>query len=759
MATGCRVRNYICRNDLLLLISYLANVLLATICVIPLCSSYRSDPASVIGCPISQFLPYEDQCVFAEATQQLLSDDSKTIEVRFTLVQTDGDKIDLEGKGMLMYNRVTAEPSHTMWVIKPIGTRRWSVVEPKLITGTEEFMNKSHQTTPAETPTQEKLWSDMEEAMSEEQDELLEEEKARRRTRSLSEPTIVTPPLVPTKSPTLQWDEGVVDHQKLGANHRSAMMRRAISQGGQPSSELTATDDPSLLNLPPALCRICEKWVVTAFFEQHSELCVEIHRAEMDCLMCDDSLRELHMHVQELHDSLAAELAKPCSSPDTKESLSCPKDTSSEHKSTSNPRQSEDYSLFDAPNMDGTMDPLDIKRSNLEVYKELMEILDVALSISIPGGDTSTPENEDEQTDEWKEEGSPRMLQSPRSKSKMVHIMYWRPPTADDQLVAALVKDVEVMVRGKIDAVNRMRDTLEYNEQVRLEFQQLMHQDIGWSEFVNGKESTPPEDENPCEDADATGGGADNTAQQLSSEDNSLLPWLPESGTPPKTIASKVKSRELVEHKLIPRGPKTPRRKPSLVPTSPPIMEMETIETPVGSPGIRPRILANFNEGSLSGNSSPGSGSSMLGKSPMSPLPVSATARPTPPSIKDFDIIKPISKGAFGSVFLAKKRATGDYYAIKFLKKSDMIAKNQVTNVKAERMILMTQTDSPFVTKLYYTFQSKDYLYLVLEYLNGGDCSALIKVIGSLTEDWAKNYLAEVTLGLSYLHDRNIVHR
>jgi serine/threonine protein kinase len=188
-------------------------------------------------------------------------------------------------------------------------------------------------------------------------------------------------------------------------------------------------------------------------------------------------------------------------------------------------------------------------------------------------------------------------------------------------------------------------------------------------------------------------------------------------------------------------------------------MEMETIETPVGSPGIRPRILANFNEGSLSGNSSPGSGSSMLGKSPMSPLPVSATARPTPPSIKDFDIIKPISKGAFGSVFLAKKRATGDYYAIKFLKKSDMIAKNQVTNVKAERMILMTQTDSPFVTKLYYTFQSKDYLYLVLEYLNGGDCSALIKVIGSLTEDWAKSYLAEVTLGLSYLHDRNIVHR
>jgi serine/threonine protein kinase len=71
----------------------------------------------------------------------------------------------------------------------------------------------------------------------------------------------------------------------------------------------------------------------------------------------------------------------------------------------------------------------------------------------------------------------------------------------------------------------------------------------------------------------------------------------------------------------------------------------------------------------------------------------------------------------------------------------------------------MSQTDSPFVTKLYYTFQSKDYLYLVLEYLNGGDCSALIKVIGSLPEDWARNYLAEVTLGLEYLQSKNVIHR
>jgi serine/threonine-protein kinase RIM15 len=146
---------------------------------------------------------------------------------------------------------------------------------------------------------------------------------------------------------------------------------------------------------------------------------------------------------------------------------------------------------------------------------------------------------------------------------------------------------------------------------------------------------------------------------------------------------------------------------------------------------------------------------------PMSPRQSSAApvSRANPTSIKDFEVIKPISKGAFGSVFLAKKRVTGDYYAIKVLKKADMIAKNQITNVKAERMILMKQAESPFVAKLYFTFQSKENLYLVMEYLNGGDCAALIKSLGSLPEEWAKNYVAEVVLGLEYLHQRGVVHR
>ena len=133
--------------------------------------------------------------------------------------------------------------------------------------------------------------------------------------------------------------------------------------------------------------------------------------------------------------------------------------------------------------------------------------------------------------------------------------------------------------------------------------------------------------------------------------------------------------------------------------------------------------------------------------------------RAQPPSIKDFEVIKPISRGAFGSVYLAKKRITGDYFAIKVLRKSDMVAKNQVTNVKAERAIMMWQGESDFVAKLYWTFSSKDFLYLVMEYLNGGDCASLVKILGGLQEDWAKKYIAEVVLGVEHLHSRGIVHR
>ncbi|KAK9271012.1 hypothetical protein L1049_026600 [Liquidambar formosana] len=127
-------------------------------------------------------------------------------------------------------------------------------------------------------------------------------------------------------------------------------------------------------------------------------------------------------------------------------------------------------------------------------------------------------------------------------------------------------------------------------------------------------------------------------------------------------------------------------------------------------------------------------------------------------SIADFAIIKPISRGAFGKVFLARKRTTGDLFAIKVLKKLDMIRKNDIDRILAERNILIT-VRNPFVVRFFYSFTCRDNLYLVMEYLNGGDLYSLLRKVGCLEEDVARIYIAELVLALEYLHSLGIVHR
>ncbi|KAF5747100.1 serine/threonine protein kinase IRE4 isoform X1 [Tripterygium wilfordii] len=127
-------------------------------------------------------------------------------------------------------------------------------------------------------------------------------------------------------------------------------------------------------------------------------------------------------------------------------------------------------------------------------------------------------------------------------------------------------------------------------------------------------------------------------------------------------------------------------------------------------------------------------------------------------TIDDFEIIKPISRGAFGKVFLARKRTTGDLFAIKVLKKLDMIRKNDIERILAERNILIT-VRNPFVVRFFYSFSCRDNLYLVMEYLNGGDLYSLLRKVGCLEEDVARIYITELVLALEYLHSLGIVHR
>ncbi|KAJ1543625.1 hypothetical protein HK405_009194, partial [Cladochytrium tenue] len=141
------------------------------------------------------------------------------------------------------------------------------------------------------------------------------------------------------------------------------------------------------------------------------------------------------------------------------------------------------------------------------------------------------------------------------------------------------------------------------------------------------------------------------------------------------------------------------------------------------------------------------SGSVSAGISADTPTSEARDKRPPMPSIEDFEIIKPISRGAFGKVYLVQKRTTKDLFAMKVLKKRDMIRKNMVAHVQAEHKAL-TLSRNPFVVKLFYAFQSKDHLFLVMEYLIGGDLSALLANFGRFDEDMTRMYSAEVVLAL-----------
>lgn len=80
--------------------------------------------------------------------------------------------------------------------------------------------------------------------------------------------------------------------------------------------------------------------------------------------------------------------------------------------------------------------------------------------------------------------------------------------------------------------------------------------------------------------------------------------------------------------------------------------------------------------------------------------------KPNKPRLKDFQILKPINKGAYGKVFLAMKKTTRDLLAIKVLNKNDLRRKNQVDHIKSERDILAS-TQHPFLVRFYYSFQTK----------------------------------------------------
>jgi serine/threonine-protein kinase RIM15 len=624
----------------------------------------------------------------------------------------------------------------------------------------------------------------------------------------------------------------------------------------------------------PLLCRVCERTIVPWWFEKHSDLCVQEHRAEMDVQMAQEALVEHRHSIVKVLD--AFEARKPPSTSGESSPIITPPP---EYKGMPiGPASSPSSGMSSAPTSHpGT--PLRsqspstsglghsrarsfaVRRPLSRIVELVLDLCDTAIEVSIPAIKETK-----------KDPGEEFRTQSPQSESRMSQISMWQTPNSleHEQGLAALSVDTERLARAKIEAVHRHRTIIEYAERIRQEYlaevdacisealrkaeRVAAGEDLSSSSGSESESETPllsdvkEEEEDTSVPEPAT--AATQSAEELSSlaaalrgtsdlpsfdpsltrrsssvavstrsssplecptprshrsgllahpqptsmrssmylesdandSDNSMVssaaggPWRtesPASETLSRTTSARDRKRRSMHLHGLSSGSPRRQQSPGRAPAPPPsplrmskarAPSSEGVQSPIMSPLLTTgEFMAPYTQphhhhhhrrqSSVHSSDTRPPTSPKLGSISQPPQ------RVQPPSIKDFEIIKPISKGAFGSVYLSKKKLTGDYFAIKVLRKADMVAKNQVTNVKAERAIMMWQGESDFVAKLYWTFSSKDYLYLVMEYLNGGDCASLIKILGGLPEDWSMKYIAEVILGVAHLHSRGIVHR
>ena len=126
--------------------------------------------------------------------------------------------------------------------------------------------------------------------------------------------------------------------------------------------------------------------------------------------------------------------------------------------------------------------------------------------------------------------------------------------------------------------------------------------------------------------------------------------------------------------------------------------------------------------------------------------------------LEDFELIKVIGKGSFGKVMLVKKRGNGWFYAMKVLRKQNVMRRNQVEHTQTERNVL-GYIRHPFIVSLNYAFQTEDKLFFVLDYCAGGELFFHLGNEGKFSEQRAKFYAAEMALALGYIHEHDIVYR
>ncbi|GKT89764.1 response regulator receiver RIM15p [Colletotrichum tofieldiae] len=654
-----------------------------------------TQPDSVKGTTIADLIVSDNKTIFADTVESMKSDDSRRPGTQWDRGARP-EAIDLEAQGIMVYDGVSGGESHTMWMIRPyIAPREIKIDLPAVI----------------------------------------------------------------------------VDSLGSGAEVLASYLTQLAESG---------VDDPENHPPPlPVLCRICERQISPWWFEKHTDLCLQEHRAEMDVQMAQDSLTDHRHSIVKVLDALEARKSRPLAG----DQLSGP---AAEYKGLPigpplSAQSSPGSSVSQSRERSGGFGhsrarSFAIRRPQARIVELLLDLCDTAIEISTPAVKEASSQNPGE-----------IRTQSPQSESRISQVMQWQSPSTNtleqEQGLALLCADTEKAAKTKVEAVFRHRKIIEYAERIRIEFAVIVQDCIdeamrkaariaagrlsdSTEEEEEDEGATPAQEElffqgsfeNPsalavalqtvnlgdtmdrprptsfvesarsaspreCPTPRSNLGGMNSTAPARESRRESLLfesdngdsdgttPYrFPDIRVWRSPSSSQLQTASSQEHHpawclFAPKARIAVAPQPAII--SPPHHQATQLSVPPRRHHV-PRSIATAARKRLQLSSSFANESPpptvldrdvrVRDEGPPSPRMAAhqppPQARPAPPSIKDFEIIKPISKGAFGSVYLSKKKSTGEYFAIKVLKKADMVAKNQVGNVKAERAIMMWQGQS-----------------------------------------------------------------